>query len=228
MTTLLIVVHVIVCFFLIAIVLLQHGKGADIGATFGGSSQSLFGTEGPVPLLHKITTGAAIIFMLTSVTLAYYSANKSTGSVMSKVPVQEQTVPASQEATPAAPDAAQPAAPVSVPATTSDKAAEETTRQKTEEAVPAKTQQSAPADNGEKEQSAVPSSRKIAPVASPDPPVTAKAGSTKKQAETTVHAEKLAKETSKSVTKETPAPQQKVEIQKGAVIPLKLQPNRKK
>lgn len=65
-------------------------------------------------------------------------------------------------------------------------------------------------------------------MASPDPPVTAKAGSTKKQAETTVHAEKLAKETSKSVTKETPAPQQKVEIQKGAVIPLKLQPNRKK
>lgn len=213
MTTLLIVVHVIVCFFLIAIVLLQHGKGADIGATFGGSSQSLFGTEGPVPLLHKITTGAAIIFMLTSVTLAYYSANKSTGSVMSKVPVQEQTVPASQEATPAA---AQPAAPVSVPATASEKAAEEARTQATEEAAPAKAQQSAPAGSDEKAQSAVPESQQTAPAASPAPLEPAKKASAKKQAETAVAAEKPAKETSKPVKKVAPAPRQKVEIQKGA------------
>ena len=195
MTTLLIVVHVIVCFFLIAIVLLQHGKGADIGATFGGSSQSLFGTEGPVPLLHKITTGAAIIFMLTSVTLAYYSANKSTGSVMSKVPVQEQTVPASQEAAPAAPDAAQPAAPVSVSATASEKAAEEARTQATEEAAPAKAQQSAPAGSDEKAQSAVPESQQTAPAASPAPLEPAKKASAKKQAETAAAAEKPAKET---------------------------------
>ena len=88
--TLLIVLHTIVCLFLICIVLLQHGKGADIGASFGGSSQSLFGTEGPLPLLNKITTLAAIIFMGTSISLAYLSANKSTGSVMSSVKVQEQ------------------------------------------------------------------------------------------------------------------------------------------
>lgn len=213
MTTLLIVVHVIVCFFLIAIVLLQHGKGADIGATFGGSSQSLFGTEGPVPLLHKITTGAAIIFMLTSVTLAYYSANKSTGSVMSKVPVQEQTVPASQEAAPAA---AQPAAPVSAPATASEKAAEEARTQATEEAAPAKAQQSAPAGSDEKAQSAVPESQQTAPAASPAPLEPAKKASAKKQAETAAAAEKPAKETSKPVKKVAPAPRQKVEIQKGA------------
>lgn len=85
MITLLTVVHVAVCLFLIVIVLLQHGKGADAGATFGGSGQSLFGTEGPVPLLNKITTVSAIVFMLTSVTLAYYSSSKSTGSVMSEV-----------------------------------------------------------------------------------------------------------------------------------------------
>jgi preprotein translocase subunit SecG len=85
MVTLLIVVHVIVCLFLIVIVLLQHGKGADVGATFGGSSQTLFGTEGPLPLLNKITTGAAIIFMLTSVTLAYFASSTSTGSVMSEL-----------------------------------------------------------------------------------------------------------------------------------------------
>ncbi len=96
MTTILIVVHTIVCLFLICIVLLQHGKGADVGASFGGSSQSLFGTEGPLPLLNKITTLAAIIFMGTSITLAYLSANKSTGSVMSDLKVQEQQIPAQQ------------------------------------------------------------------------------------------------------------------------------------
>ena len=83
MITLLTVVHVAVCLFLIVIVLLQHGKGADAGATFGGSGQSLFGTEGPLPLLNKITTTVAIVFMLTSVALAYFSSSKSTGSVMS-------------------------------------------------------------------------------------------------------------------------------------------------
>jgi preprotein translocase subunit SecG len=82
MITLLIVLHVIVCLFLVIIVLLQHGKGADIGATFGGSSQTLFGTEGPVPMLNKITTAAAVVFMLTSVTLAYFSSHVSTHSVM--------------------------------------------------------------------------------------------------------------------------------------------------
>ncbi len=93
MTTLLIIIHVIVCFFLIGIVLLQHGKGADIGASFGGSNQSLFGAEGPIPLLNKITTIAAIVFMGTSVSLAYISVNKSTSSVMSDLvapQVQEQ------------------------------------------------------------------------------------------------------------------------------------------
>ena len=93
MTTLLLITHILVSLFLIAIVLLQHGKGADIGATFGGSSQSLFGTEGPVPLLNKITTIAAIVFMGTSISLAYISANRSTGTVMSKVPSTEATVP---------------------------------------------------------------------------------------------------------------------------------------
>ena len=95
MTTILIVVHTIVCLFLICIVLLQHGKGADIGATFGGSSQSLFGTEGPIPLLNKITTLAAIVFMGTSVALAYISAHKSSGSVMSEVKM-EASAPAQQ------------------------------------------------------------------------------------------------------------------------------------
>lgn len=105
METLLIIVHVVVCLFLIGIVLLQHGKGADIGATFGGSSQSLFGTEGPLPLLNKITTLSAVIFMVTSVALAYISAQNSTGSVMSEA-VQEK---------PAVETAAEPEAQLAVP-----------------------------------------------------------------------------------------------------------------
>ena len=97
MTTILIVVHVIVCFFLICIVLLQHGKGADVGASFGGSNQSLFGTEGPLPLLNKITTFAAIVFMGTSIALAYLSAHKTSGSVMTELKAQEQPAPTQPE-----------------------------------------------------------------------------------------------------------------------------------
>jgi preprotein translocase subunit SecG len=97
MTTILIAVHVFVCLFLIGIVLLQHGKGADVGATFGGSSQSLFGSEGPVPLLNKITTFAAIVFMGTSVGLAYLSSAKSTGSVMSDMSIEQQVEPSALE-----------------------------------------------------------------------------------------------------------------------------------
>ena len=116
MTTLIIVLHIIVCFFLIGIVLLQHGKGADIGATFGGSSQSLFGTEGPLPLLNKITTLAAIIFMGTSVALAYLSAHKSSGSVMTELKVQEQATP-------------QQPAPIAVPMPTESEAPKRTPEQ---------------------------------------------------------------------------------------------------
>ncbi len=90
MTTLLTVVHVFVCLFLIVIVLLQHGKGADMGAAFGGSSQTVFGTEGPVPLLNKITTWAAVVFMLTSISLAYVSTRVGDGSVMKEIaPITE-------------------------------------------------------------------------------------------------------------------------------------------
>ncbi len=88
MLTLLTIIHVIVCVFLIVIVLLQHGKGADMGASFGGGSgKTVFGTEGPLPLLNKITTASAIIFMFTSVCLAYYSTNVSKSSVMKSLKV---------------------------------------------------------------------------------------------------------------------------------------------
>jgi preprotein translocase subunit SecG len=138
MTTLLIIIHVLVCLFLVAIVLLQHGKGADIGATFGGSSQSLFGSEGPVPLLNKITTFSAIVFMGTSVTLAYLSAHKSGGTVMSDIPAKEAAAPVQKEK------------PVTIPMpTTTEQPAAETseTEKKAAEPVPAK-----PAPTAQQEQ----------------------------------------------------------------------------
>ena len=83
MVTILTIIHILICVFLVSIVLLQHGKGADVGATFGGGGgESLFGTEGPVPIMNKITTAVAILFMVTSISLAYISAHSTTSSVM--------------------------------------------------------------------------------------------------------------------------------------------------
>jgi len=77
MSIILIIIHIIVCIALIMIVLLQTGKGADMGAAFGGgSSQTLFGSTGASTFLSKATTAAAIIFMLTSLTLAYFSSHR--------------------------------------------------------------------------------------------------------------------------------------------------------
>ena len=87
MSILLIVIHVVVCVALIMIVLLQTGKGADMGAAFGGgSSQTLFGSTGASTFLSKATTAAAIVFMLTSLILAYMSGGKVTKSVVSDAP----------------------------------------------------------------------------------------------------------------------------------------------
>lgn len=107
MSLLIIVIHVIVCIALILIVLLQTGKGADMGAAFGGgSSQTLFGSTGASTFLSKATTVAAIVFMLTSLILAYISGDKSGKSIVmdAQAPIEE-SVPA----TGAAPSTQQPA-----------------------------------------------------------------------------------------------------------------------
>ncbi len=103
MSTLIVIVHVVVCLMLIGIVLLQTGKGADMGAAFGGSSQALFGGAGPAPFLTRVTTAAAVIFMITSLVLAYVSANVMEGSVMTGVetaPGQAVEMPVVPEAMP--------------------------------------------------------------------------------------------------------------------------------
>ena len=88
MTIVLIVIHVLVCIALIMIVLLQTGKGADMGAAFGGgSSQTLFGSTGASTFLSKATTGAAVVFMVTSLGLAYLSGNRTGGeSIVTNTP----------------------------------------------------------------------------------------------------------------------------------------------
>ncbi len=86
MSTIFVIIHIVVCVALILIVLLQTGKGASMGMSFGGgASQTLFGSSGAGTFLTKLTTGAAVIFMLTSLGLAYMSGHKTVESVMSDI-----------------------------------------------------------------------------------------------------------------------------------------------
>jgi preprotein translocase subunit SecG len=67
-----VVLHILLCLLLVMIVLLQPGKGGDVGAAFGGGS-SMFGPRGPTTALSRATTGVAVLFMVTSITLALMS-----------------------------------------------------------------------------------------------------------------------------------------------------------
>jgi preprotein translocase subunit SecG len=92
MTTVILIIHVLVCIFLISIVLLQSGKGAELGAAFGGSSQTLFGSRGAATFLNKVTTIVAVVFMLTSLILAVITVKG--GSIVKEAPVtEEKTIP---------------------------------------------------------------------------------------------------------------------------------------
>jgi len=78
---LLYVIHVLVCVFLILVVLLQQGKGADLSVFGGGSTQTAFGARGATTLLHKLTVASFIIFILTTVSIAIVKGGPS-GTVM--------------------------------------------------------------------------------------------------------------------------------------------------
>jgi preprotein translocase subunit SecG len=81
--------HVIICFFMIIVVLLQSGKAADIAAAFGGmGSQTVFGPRGTATVLSKATTIAAALFMVTSLTLAILAqkSGHASGSVVKVAP----------------------------------------------------------------------------------------------------------------------------------------------
>ncbi len=94
MIFLLTTLHLGVCVFLILVVLLQTGKGADVAAAFGAAStQTAFGARGAATLLSKLTTGSAIIFMVTSFTLALM-AGRGSRSVVTDEAAQQQSAPA--------------------------------------------------------------------------------------------------------------------------------------
>jgi len=123
MAVLLILLHILVSVALIAIVLLQSGKGAEMGASFGASgSQSVFGAGGGSTFMSKLTTGAAIIFMLTSLTLAYRSGHSGMSSIMAgktapkAAPQQPAEGKPTEQPTPAAQPAQQAPQPAAAPA----------------------------------------------------------------------------------------------------------------
>src|ERR1700741_2462278 len=96
------ILHVIVSIGLILVVLLQTGKGAEMGAVFGGSSSTVFGSSGAGTFLTRLTTGTAIVFMLTSLSLTYFSACRNSATVFD-------TAPPAASSAPQAPAPAEPA-----------------------------------------------------------------------------------------------------------------------
>jgi preprotein translocase subunit SecG len=115
MYTITVVFHVLACMALILIVLLQTGKGAEMGAAFGGASQTLFGGSGGATFLSKLTTGAAVVFMITCLGLTYLSAGPRTKSVMEDVPIEKTEAPLLPDAKPIQPAPEPQAAPMKAP-----------------------------------------------------------------------------------------------------------------
>lgn len=108
MYTIVLAMHIFVCFLLIISVLLQNGKGSDLGAALGGGSGEMFGPKAPANIMNKITTVIAACFLMLSLTLAILSG-LGNNSIMRNVPVEviETEVPAAQvpAPVPAAPGA---------------------------------------------------------------------------------------------------------------------------
>jgi preprotein translocase subunit SecG len=77
--------HILVCIFLILVVLLQQGKGADLSVFGGGSTQTAFGARGATTLLHKLTVASFVIFILTTVSIGVFEGKGSSSSVVSGI-----------------------------------------------------------------------------------------------------------------------------------------------
>jgi preprotein translocase subunit SecG len=111
METLVLVIHVIAALAIVGLVLLQHGKGADVGAAFGsGSAGSVFGASGSANFLSRATAVAAVVFFLTSMGLTYFSGTRSEHKgLMATPPVTDEKspqvpVPSGVPTVPAAPE----------------------------------------------------------------------------------------------------------------------------
>ncbi|MGC8493344.1 MAG: preprotein translocase subunit SecG [Syntrophobacteraceae bacterium] len=109
-TTLITVIHVIICLAIVVIVLLQSGKGAEMGAAFGGASQTLFGGSGGSTFMSKLTTAVAVIFMVTCILLSIAGRH---GFRQGGASLMNSAAPITQPAKPAAP--AQPQVPAAHP-----------------------------------------------------------------------------------------------------------------
>jgi preprotein translocase subunit SecG len=99
-TNVIIITHVLIALAIIGLVLLQHGKGADMGSGFGGgASSSLFGATGSANFLSRATAALATVFFLLSLALAYLATNRprEAGSVVDRVPAQQQPAPAEKK-----------------------------------------------------------------------------------------------------------------------------------
>ena len=116
------IIHVIVSIGLILVVLLQTGKGAEVGAVFGGSSSTIFGSSGAGNFLTRLTTGMAIVFMITSLSLGYFAGKKPAATIFDRrssptetrtpsqpiAPVQQQPAPVNPpQASPVGPENSQ-------------------------------------------------------------------------------------------------------------------------
>jgi preprotein translocase subunit SecG len=110
-SAILVTLHILVCFILVIVIMLQSGSAADLAGAFGGAgSQTAFGPRGAATFLSRATTWCAIVFMMTSLTLSVKrdaAAGVSTGSILEQT---QQSAPAPAKPVPAAP--AKPAAPV--------------------------------------------------------------------------------------------------------------------
>jgi preprotein translocase subunit SecG len=104
MHTLVIIIHLVACFLMIGAILLQSGKGAEIGAAFGGSSQTVFGSRGPANFLSKFTVVVAVVFMMTSLSLAILAKERTFSSTVIDLKKKDtsQTAPAAPADKPAA------------------------------------------------------------------------------------------------------------------------------
>ena len=118
------ILHILVSIGLILVVLLQTGKGAEVGAVFGGSSSTIFGSSGAGNFLTRLTTVMAIVFMMTSLTLGYFTARRPSATIFdNRIPAVEPRAPVVPQApqqqpgaggaqsTPATPDKTQPEKP---------------------------------------------------------------------------------------------------------------------
>jgi len=123
-------IHVITCLFLILVVLLQQGKGADLSVFGGGSTQAAFGARGAATFLHKMTVAGFVAFIFTTMSIGFLQSSGRQGSVMTAVE-EEQTEPATEIELVPVPETT----PAQAPAGEAAPVGEETTEPRVDESV---------------------------------------------------------------------------------------------